>query len=333
MFDFRYLLASVLCLSPAPVLAGLEICNDTEVRQSVALGYKKDGQWISEGWYNFDPDQCRTLLSGDLKNRYYYVTATAKGWSFDDEKIAFCVQNEAFDITGDEDCEARGYLKAHFRAIDTGKTAKTFRYALGAYSRPNEPEPVEMGPPGTYGEPYSAAGVFQGCGAEDGPYHCAFYAEGYKILVYDRAPTPKSVLQFMKALSPGDPVSATGDLAAVYDSSAELVARSVTDRPWTEADTLLSLMQGRWQSVEDPFSEIWISGSEKTGVYDGDTLSIEAITLRTWCEDFSDGGLYLNLRDIETGETYCYTVENAETESLSLMYLPRGNFLDYRRIK
>ncbi|SDE18470.1 DUF1036 domain-containing protein [Ruegeria marina] len=135
----RLALSILLAGAPVAALAGLEICNDTAATQSVALGYKKDGQWVSEGWYVFDPGQCLTVLSGDLKNRYYYVNAIADGWEFDHQDIAFCVAPEAFDIAGDKNCQARGYVTHLFRKIDTGETAREFRYHLGAYTRPIAP--------------------------------------------------------------------------------------------------------------------------------------------------------------------------------------------------
>lgn len=321
---------TLLLSTPTLALAGLEICNDSTATQSVALGYKKDADWVSEGWYIFEPGQCLTVLTGDLKNRYYYVTATADGWTFDHEDIAFCVSPQAFDITGDTDCQARGYVTNLFRKIDTGKTAKDFRYNIGPYTRPETPAAA---PPGTYGEPYSNAGTFQECAIGDGGSYCSFYADGFLIYVYDQPETPAHLMDFMRSLAPGAPISVEGDMTAIYDSSAELIARSVTSRPWTEADSLLDAMQGDWQSLDDPAETLEITGAERVTRYNGDYITAEAISIQDWCEDFPTGARYLALREIETGETACYGIEMPEGDRIELIYVPRGNLLRYRRVQ
>ena len=47
--------------------AGLEICNNTSLEQTVAIGYKGDTDWTSEGWWNIAPGACSTLVDGDLQ--------------------------------------------------------------------------------------------------------------------------------------------------------------------------------------------------------------------------------------------------------------------------
>lgn len=131
---------AILCLllAPGAAQAELEICNDTPVVQSVALAYRGGEDWISQGWYVFEPDQCQTVLEGDLSNRYYYVTALAEGWVFDHQDIAFCVKQGLFDIVGAENCRDRGLITNLFREVDTGPRAIGFRLDLSPITRIGE---------------------------------------------------------------------------------------------------------------------------------------------------------------------------------------------------
>jgi len=107
---------------PSPVQAQLSICSRKINRHlDVAIGYPKEGQWVSEGWWKLPPSGCVTPLQGDLRNRYYYIrgveTNTGKTWS---QNYAFCTDSSAFTIYGDENCESRGYQKENFFQYDCG---------------------------------------------------------------------------------------------------------------------------------------------------------------------------------------------------------------------
>ena len=121
---------ATLALWPMAAHAGLEICNDTDKEQSVAIAHLLDGTWTSEGWWNIQPDDCAMPLDGDLKNRYYYYRAEAAGDTFEDEGIYFCTESEAFTIEGQGDCDSRGHGEDGFRKIDTGTTATHFTLTL-----------------------------------------------------------------------------------------------------------------------------------------------------------------------------------------------------------
>ena len=62
-------------LLASPAQADLKLCNKTESRVGVALGYKDKEGWATEGWWTIAPQKCMTLLKGDLIARYYYVFA------------------------------------------------------------------------------------------------------------------------------------------------------------------------------------------------------------------------------------------------------------------
>ena len=105
------------CASEAS--AQLEVCNQTETKHSVSIGYKDGENWVSEGWWGVDPGDCSTVISQDLDLRYYYYHPSAKGHDYEGA-YTFCVESNAYTIIGDTDCEKRGYRKERFLEADTG---------------------------------------------------------------------------------------------------------------------------------------------------------------------------------------------------------------------
>ena len=102
--------------------ADLKLCNNTTNRVGVALGYKDQQGWASEGWWNIGPNACETLLKGPLIARYYYIFAVDydKGGSWGG-KAMMCTRDKLFTIRGIKDCEGRGYQKTGFFEVDTGE--------------------------------------------------------------------------------------------------------------------------------------------------------------------------------------------------------------------
>lgn len=120
--------------------SGLEICNETSVEQSVAIGYEGPDGWTSKGWWNVPPSECKRPLAGPLDKRYYYYRAEVRGGDFNGEEYTFCTSTQAFTITGDGNCEARGYETETFREIDIGAGSTEFKFTLvptaGGTSKP-----------------------------------------------------------------------------------------------------------------------------------------------------------------------------------------------------
>jgi uncharacterized membrane protein len=111
----------------APARADLKMCNDTDSRVGVALGYKDKDGWATEGWWTIPPrseapKNCLPLLKGDLIARYYYVFAVDydKGGSWGGKSM-MCTRDKVFTIRGIEDCEGRSYTKTGFFEVDTGE--------------------------------------------------------------------------------------------------------------------------------------------------------------------------------------------------------------------
>jgi uncharacterized membrane protein len=101
---------------------GLKLCNNTDSKVGVALGYKDKNGWASEGWWNVDPQGCETLLTGELVARFYYIYAVDydNGGSWGGTAV-MCTRDKLFTIRGLDDCEGRGYQKTGFFEVDTGE--------------------------------------------------------------------------------------------------------------------------------------------------------------------------------------------------------------------
>jgi uncharacterized membrane protein len=102
--------------------ADFRLCNNTTGKVGIALGYKDNEGWITEGWWNLGPRSCETLLRGTLVARYYYVYAIdydrGGEWS---GKAFMCSREKEFTIRGTEDCLARGFDRTGFFEVDTGE--------------------------------------------------------------------------------------------------------------------------------------------------------------------------------------------------------------------
>jgi uncharacterized membrane protein len=113
------LAVAVLVGPTEPAGAEFRICNRTATQVSAAFGYRAEGQWISEGWWNIAPDECATVHEPPLNQPKYYVYAWAGDgiWLGD---YSFCTARETFTVVGDKDCEARGYIALGFFEVDVG---------------------------------------------------------------------------------------------------------------------------------------------------------------------------------------------------------------------
>lgn len=114
--------ASTLLASGGAAHADLRLCNLTTSRVGIALGYRDQQGWASEGWWNLNPKGCETLLRGPLASRFYYLYAVdydrGGEWS---GRSFMCTREREFTIRGVEDCLARGFDRSGFFEVDTGE--------------------------------------------------------------------------------------------------------------------------------------------------------------------------------------------------------------------
>jgi uncharacterized membrane protein len=104
--------------------ADFRVCNATQNLVGVAIGYRANSGWITEGWWHVEGSSCKTLIEGQLSSRYYYLYAedAERGGRWDGP-INMCVAEKEFKIAGVSDCFARGFQRAGFQEYDTGEQA------------------------------------------------------------------------------------------------------------------------------------------------------------------------------------------------------------------
>jgi len=112
--------AAAFFAAVSPALADFRVCNRTDSRVGVALGYKDGDHWVTEGWWNIPANTCETLVRGQLIARYYYLYAQdydqGGEWT---GRAYLCTRDKEFTIQGVTDCLARGYNRTGFLEVDT----------------------------------------------------------------------------------------------------------------------------------------------------------------------------------------------------------------------
>lgn len=108
--------------APTPAHADLKLCNSTESRVGVAVGYQDKDGWATEGWWNIASQTCETLLKGDVPSRFIYIHAVDydRGGEWVGTNF-MCTNDKSFAIRGVQDCSDRGYKRTGFFEVDTGE--------------------------------------------------------------------------------------------------------------------------------------------------------------------------------------------------------------------
>jgi len=132
-----------MLIVPGHAKADFRLCNNTGSRVGIALGYKDQEGWTTEGWWNLSARTCETLVKGALVARYYYVYAVdydrGGEWS---GKAFMCTRDKEFTIRGIEDCLARGYDRTGFFEVDTTEQRSwTVQLTESTDQAPNQPLP------------------------------------------------------------------------------------------------------------------------------------------------------------------------------------------------
>ncbi len=125
-------IAAATLLTTTPSLAELRVCNKSNERASVAVGYNHSERgWTSEGWWRVPIGDCMTIINGDLSSRYYYIYATGhRGGTWSGPKSQdggfFCITQEKFtfynrDYQRDDtiNCERKSLQTKKFSIVDT----------------------------------------------------------------------------------------------------------------------------------------------------------------------------------------------------------------------
>lgn len=151
-------------INSLPTSSGLWFRNRTKETVFVAIDYHVSGSnsiavgeynlpvvvpdgWMVIGWFEVPPNKMIRVLSGDLKNRYYYYYANSKTatWAGDRKKgepNKFVHPTNKFsydssDPKATRDLNRKGYVLRTFRKIDTqNATGYTINFTSAAGSKP-----------------------------------------------------------------------------------------------------------------------------------------------------------------------------------------------------
>lgn len=113
--------AASLALWAGPAAAGLHVCNKTEHRAYVALGFFDGKSWGSRGWFEIAGGTCKDVVADKLTSRFYYLYAVHNGLSGAwNGNRSFCVGQGSFRAKT-RDCQALGMDRKRFFQVDTGE--------------------------------------------------------------------------------------------------------------------------------------------------------------------------------------------------------------------
>ena len=341
-------LGFVAALSPGMAWAGLEICNETSEQHSVAIGYQKDGQWISEGWWNIPSGACQEAVKGDLPARYYYLHAKASGRAAQGQGYTFCTRMDVFTIVGDDNCEGRGFIASDFLQIDTGETAKHHTHRIvtatsknsaskdraAAIASATAPEATGSGlSRGQHGEPYSDRLMFQSCDIFDGLEACSFVGNGWRFYAFYDDPTPSAYLRQFEDVPVNTPVSVTGDLISYSGRTAQLAITEL--EPLWHQDPYAQFnqnLQGDWVSADDPNNTMFIFGSEMHSYYKSDHTDTYFLSIQPDCPDSAGAGPVMVQTSETYGDEYCYLIDNLAGGWLDLILMGHEALISYRKV-
>lgn len=117
MTTLRAMVTSVLFVLSSQCFAGLIVCNNTAQPSNIALGWKEGTDWVSKGWWEVQPRDCRLLIIGELRNKYYYYYAESKSgdlkWN-DSKEAHFCTTDDKFYYNSNSD----NCVGENFRRVD-----------------------------------------------------------------------------------------------------------------------------------------------------------------------------------------------------------------------
>ena len=100
--------------------AGYTVCNDGREALLVALGQTDKGTAGSQGWWTVEPGACARAITTPLDSDWVYIMAQRKsGGTLVGGPQRFCTTMAAFEIRGNANCVARGFVEAGFAATRT----------------------------------------------------------------------------------------------------------------------------------------------------------------------------------------------------------------------
>jgi len=101
-----------------------------------------------------------------------------------------------------------------------------------------------------------------------------------------------------------------------------------------EKASLLAMMQGTWQSLEDPMNVFTISGDQMSSVYNDEPIGDETITVVADCTAMTPEaeGMSFTLKGDADDAPRCFDIIDAGADRLDYSYSARGNTLAHKRM-
>ncbi|KIC07301.1 hypothetical protein RA19_24635 [Leisingera sp. ANG-M1] len=321
------LLLAVL-LEPLAASAGASICNDTGELHLLAVSTRADSGWVSEGWTRLPPGACTDPVPKGYQGKFFYFRAESPGRQFRDDSIRFCTAPGRFRIDGSKECRSRGYAEKGFAKARTGQTAP--RIQLSSRSVRQEPRATDAG---SSGVPFSAQVVFQGCTPmrAEQTVSCRFVGNGMEIGASGRDRKEDTVFSFLQGLQQGALLMIEGEMTSFFGSSGELALHSAALRKPGKFDRILQEMQGEWRLQDDPSDKFTVTGAIRQVTYRGSVMAPEYLSVQSSCRGLGYVGDFLMAWDSEHGASLCYQIKALSSDEMTLIYLPRGTRLVYRR--
>lgn len=106
----------------------------------------------------------------------------------------------------------------------------------------------------------------------------------------------------------------------------------------TKLADMLTMLQGRWSSLDDKKTFFQIEGDKQIDIYGRDILDTATINFYNDCparinptDEKKRSGRYLTVQ-LKPDDFYCYSIEKISSQQLVLMYLPKGSILRYKKV-
>ncbi|MGB8812174.1 MAG: hypothetical protein WCC57_03230 [Paracoccaceae bacterium] len=188
----------------------------------------------------------------------------------------------------------------------------------------------------SYGEPFTQAGLMQGCTTEGEAPGCMVYADGFRYLALYDGPTAPEMMAELEALAVNTPVQISGEIISLGDITAEIAMGGVAVLDAEPYADLRTVLQGDWLSNDDASYVVQINGSEWTDVISGEVVETSTLQIDDACADGSpsdDPALIVRPMGGDPEAFTCLAVMDAQGDTLTLLNLPRGNILSFSRNK
>jgi uncharacterized membrane protein len=97
----------------------VRVCNRSSSVATVAVGYKRESEWVAEGWWTVKTSTCTgALVTGINSSVYMYATSSDGGiWVPDVGQVKFCVDvRDPFDLK-DAKCGSMAHSDYEWRTF------------------------------------------------------------------------------------------------------------------------------------------------------------------------------------------------------------------------